>query len=93
MLWAMCWETLDPVIHVDINLTFATYLNIVADLVHPFLRMVFLGGSAIFQQENAHYSHCSRMVEHDEKFKMLPWPPNSPELNPIEPLCICIYCF
>ena len=32
MLWAMlCWETLSPAIHVDINLTLVTYLNIVAD--------------------------------------------------------------
>ncbi|CAM4666349.1 unnamed protein product [Leuciscus chuanchicus] len=32
MLWAMfCWETLGPAIHMDVNLTCATYLNIVAD--------------------------------------------------------------
>ncbi|KAG7467566.1 hypothetical protein MATL_G00155170 [Megalops atlanticus] len=32
MLWEMfCWETLGPAIHVDVNLTRATYLNIVAD--------------------------------------------------------------
>ena len=38
MLWAMfCWETLGPGIHVDVNLTLSTYLNIVVDQVHPFM--------------------------------------------------------
>jgi len=33
MLWEMfCWETLGPAIHMDVNLTRSTYLNIVADL-------------------------------------------------------------
>jgi len=32
MLWAMfCWETLHPAIHVEVNLTSTTYLNMVAD--------------------------------------------------------------
>ena len=44
MLWAMfCWETLGPAIHVDVNLTRVTYLNIVADQVHPFMAMVIQG--------------------------------------------------
>ena len=38
MLWAMfCGETLGPGIHVDVTLTRTTYLNIVADQVHPFM--------------------------------------------------------
>ena len=36
-----CWETLGSAIHVDVNLTRVTYLNIVADQVHPFMAMVF----------------------------------------------------
>ena len=48
MLWAMfCWETLGPAIHVDVNLTRVTHLNIVADQVHRFMAMVFPDGSGL----------------------------------------------
>uniref|UniRef100_A0A8C4Q1N8 Transposable element Tc1 transposase n=1 Tax=Eptatretus burgeri TaxID=7764 RepID=A0A8C4Q1N8_EPTBU len=91
MLWAMfCWETLGPAIHVDVNLTRVTYLNIVADQVHPFMAKVFLEGSGLFQQDNVpcHTAHIvwECFEEHDEVFMVLPWPPNSPDLNPIEHL-------
>ena len=91
MLWAMfCWETLGPAIHVDVNLIRVTSLNIVADQVHPFMAMVFSDGSGLFQQDNApcHTAHIvwEWFEEHDEVFTVLPWPPNSPDLNPIEHL-------
>ena len=53
MLWAMfCWETLGPNIHVDVNLTRGTSLNIVADQVHPFMATVVPDGSGLFQEDN-----------------------------------------
>ena len=53
MLWAMfCWQTLNPSIHVHVTLTHATYLNIVADQVHPFMATVFPDGTGLFQQDN-----------------------------------------
>ena len=85
-----CWETLGPAIHVDVNLTRVTYLNIVADQVHHFMAMLFPDGSGLFQQDNAlcHTAHIVRewFAKHDEVFTVLPWPPNSPDLNPIEHL-------
>ena len=92
MLWAMfCWETLGPAIHVDINLTRVTDLSIVADQVHPFMAMVIPDGRGLFQQDNAP-CHTALIVrewfeEHDEVSTVLPWHPNSPDLNPIEHLC------
>jgi len=91
MLWAMfCWENLGPVIHVDVNLTCATYLNIVEDQVHLFMTVVFPSGSGLFQQDNApcHTAHIVQewFEEHDEEFKVLPWSPNSPDFNPSEHL-------
>ena len=81
MLWPiLCWETLGPAIHVDVNLTRVTYQNIVANQVHPFMAMVFPDGSGLFQQDNApcHTVHLVRkwFEEHDEVFTVLPWPPN-----------------
>ena len=53
MLWAMfCCETLGPGINVNVTLTRTTYLNIVADQVHPFMATVFSNGSGLFQQDN-----------------------------------------
>ena len=54
MLWAVfCWETLGPVINVDVTLTCTIYLSIVADHEHPFMEMVFTDGCGLFQQDNA----------------------------------------
>ncbi|KAK3559176.1 hypothetical protein QTP86_005072 [Hemibagrus guttatus] len=90
MLWAMfCWETLGP-IHVDVTLTRTTYLSIVTDHVHPFMETVFPDGYGLFWQDNA-LCHKAKMVqewfnEHNKEFEVLFWPPNSPDLNPIEHL-------
>ncbi|KAK3549732.1 hypothetical protein QTP86_007743 [Hemibagrus guttatus] len=91
MLWAMfCWETLGPAIHVDASLTRTTYLSIAADHVHPFMETLFPDGCGLFQQDNAP-CHKANMVqewfdEHNNEFEVLTWPPNSPDLNPIQHL-------
>ncbi len=74
----------------DVNLTSATYLKIVSNHVHPFMAMVFPDGKGLFQQNNAP-CHTAKVVqewfeEQNIVFKVLPWPPNSPDLNPIEHL-------
>ncbi|GBN22348.1 hypothetical protein AVEN_145726-1 [Araneus ventricosus] len=56
-------------------------LNIIVDQLHPC--MVF-----VFQQDNAS-CHKARIVlewfeEHTDEFHLMFWPPNSPDLNPIE---------
>ena len=89
MLWTMfCWETLGPGIHVDVTLTRTTYLNIVADQVHPFMATVFPDGSGLFQQDNAPILQklFRNGLRSMTEFKVLTWPPNSPDLNPIEHL-------
>ena len=94
MLWAMLWwETLGPAIHVDVTLTHTAYLSIVADHVHPFMEKVFPDGYGLIQQDNAPF-HKAKMVqewfeEHNNKFELLNWPPNFPDLNPIKHLGMC----
>ena len=83
--WTMfCWEPLSPGIHVDVSLTSATYLNIIADQEYPFMAVVLTDGSGLVQQDNVP-SHIAPIVrerfdERAEDFKMSPWPPNS-DLN------------
>lgn len=88
MLWAMfCWETLGPAVHVDDALTGSTYLNIIADQVHPFMETVFPDGSGLFQQDNAPCRTEETVLEwfeeHDDEFRVSTWPRDSPDLNPL----------
>ncbi len=82
MLWAMfCWGTLGPIIPIAQFLTALRYLNFVADQVHPFMTTVFPPGDGRYQQDNAP-CHTARIVkewfkEHDGKFLLMPWTPNS----------------
>ena len=75
--------TLGPAIHVDISLIRATYLNMVADQVHPFMVTVFRGGGGLSQKDNAPCHTAQEWVRvHDVEFKASPGPPNSSDLNP-----------
>jgi len=58
--------------------------------VHPFVTMVIPAGNGLFPQDNAH-CHTAYIVhkwfeEHEvlNKFKVLPWPPNSPEWDVLD---------
>ncbi|KAK3519523.1 hypothetical protein QTP70_033853, partial [Hemibagrus guttatus] len=58
--------------------------------VHPFMETVFPDGCGLFQQDNAP-CHKAKIIqewfdEHNNEFDVLTWPPNSPDLNPIEHL-------
>lgn len=57
-------------------------------LLHPFIKKVLLDCCGIFQQDN---SPCdkAKLVQkwHNDKFKVLIWPPDSPDIIPIEYLC------
>ena len=60
--------------HVDVNLTRATCLNIVADQLKPLLAVIFFNSNGLFQHDNApcHTAHTvqGRSEEHDEESKV-----------------------
>ncbi|GBM81188.1 hypothetical protein AVEN_197330-1 [Araneus ventricosus] len=82
------WPALGPVVVVEYTMKAANYLNIIADQLHPYMAFVFPIGNGIFQQNNA-LCHKARIVldwfeEHTDEFHLMSWPPNSPDLNPME---------
>ncbi|GBN45200.1 Transposable element Tc1 transposase [Araneus ventricosus] len=91
MLWGtFSWAALGPVVVVEQTLKAENYLNI-ADQLHPYTAFVFPTRNGIFQQDNAP-CHKARIVlewfqEHTYEFHLMPWPPNSPDLNPMEHIC------
>ncbi|GBO07132.1 hypothetical protein AVEN_124387-1 [Araneus ventricosus] len=54
MLWRMfSWAALGSVIVVEQTMKAASYLNIIADQLHPYMAFVFPTGNVIFHQDSA----------------------------------------
>uniref|UniRef100_A0AAY5KJH2 Transposase Tc1-like domain-containing protein n=1 Tax=Esox lucius TaxID=8010 RepID=A0AAY5KJH2_ESOLU len=83
-----CSHTLGPLVPIGDRLNATAYLRIVSDHVHPFMTTMYPSSDGYFQQDNAP-CHKARIIsnwflEHDNEFTVLKWPPQSPDLNPIE---------
>lgn len=57
----------------------ATYFNVVADYVHPFMATIFPSSHCYFQQNNAPCHKANCFHEHDNEYSVLQW--SSQSLN------------
>ncbi|GFT24033.1 transposable element Tcb1 transposase [Trichonephila clavipes] len=91
MVWGMfSWHSLGSLIIVEGTMDQYKHASVLADHVHPYMCIVFPQDDGIFQQDNARchtaFSVRAWFEEHQDEYTVLPWPANSPDLNPIEHL-------
>ena len=88
MVWGcFCNNKLDPLVLIEGTLNFDKYIKLLEKHLLPFLNDLGIENH-IFQDDNApcHASIKTRSWKENNLIKILPWPAQSPDLNPIENL-------
>jgi hypothetical protein len=90
MVWGcFSWYGLGPCVVVEGNLNSAAYRALLEEHLLPFLSVEAAAGhQPLFQQDNApcHVSASTRAWMAAKGIEAIPWPAQSPDLNPIETL-------
>jgi len=89
MFWG-CFsrQGLGPIVPLTGTVTGATHVIILRKRVMPTMRRAFPNHDGIFQEDNArpHKTKLAKKFHAENGLRVLPWPAQSPDLNPIENL-------
>ena len=86
MIWGCFHKNgLGPLVRLDGRVNSRDYINLLQDKLLPYLNTLEDKENFIFQEDNAPI-HTSRLSNEWKNLTSLRWPPQSPDLNPIEHL-------
>jgi len=95
MIWGcFAGSKLGPIVFIDGRVNTDVYIAVLQENLLPFIDAIIADGTTnvIFQQDNAtpHVSKSTRLwlenMMQSHGFILMEWPPNSPDMNPIEHL-------
>lgn len=89
MVWGcFSWEGVGQLVKIDGIMTADTYINILRENLEVSLIRLGLEDNFILQQDNdpKHTAKKTKIFLNSNHIKILDWPPQSPDLNPIENL-------
>jgi transposase len=89
MFWGcFCYEGLGPLVALRGSVTGEMHAQTLRRHAFPTMRKFFPRGNGVFQEDNArpHTSKIASAAREESGLKFLPWPAQSPDLNPIENL-------
>lgn len=89
MVWGcFAWGGVGKLVKIDGTMTADSYISILKRNLKESARKVGLEKKFIFQQDNdpKHTAHKTKAFFQTSRIKVLEWPPQSPDLNPIENL-------
>lgn len=89
MLWGcMSYHGKGTLVHVKERIDSKVYVDIISNNLQLSAHMMGLGDDYVFQQDNApvHKSFFTLSFFADQGIKVMPWPAQSPDCNPIEHL-------
>ena len=86
MIWGcFSWQGMGPMVKLEGRMNASRYGQLIKNTVSPFMKKT-MGRKSIFQQDNAPIYTAKSILKIFKNFKMkvLDWPAQSPDLNPIE---------
>lgn len=89
MIWGcFAWSGVGNLVHIESTMTAEKYIDILCENLEESVLKLGLENDFIFQQDNdpKHTAKASTKFFKNSKIKLLEWPPQSPDLNPIENL-------
>ena len=85
-MWgAFCHDSVGPIVQIQNKFNSEKYIKLLKETVEPFVKEN-MARRCVYQQDNSPVHKSKRVLAwlKKHKFKTMDWPPQSPDINPIE---------